>query len=209
MGCGRGDTGQAFPAYVAAVTGLLFLGFAYFLVAQAAVTRNDAQTAADAAALAAAQDAREQLRAGWLDVILDPSQWGAFVRGQEFFSSPACASAADLAVKNGAAMSDCLDITAEGSRGFSVTVRTTGADAEQATASADAVVEARCTFEAPDPTPPPTPTEPAEGEEGDDGEEEEPGPITGLSCRGEPWVIDPVDPELPDIADLFTVRLSD
>ncbi|MFG3486951.1 hypothetical protein [Streptomyces sp. NPDC047972] len=189
----------------------MFLAFAYFLVAEAAVTRNDAQTAADAAALAAAQDAREQLRAGWLDVILDPSQWDAFVRGDEFESSPACASAADLAVKNGAAMSDCVDITAEEGRGFSVTVRTTAADADQATATADAVVEARCTFEPPDPTPPPTPTptEPEEGEEGEDGEEEEPGPIAGLSCRGEPWVIDPAAPELPDVTDLFTVRLSD
>ena len=55
------DDGQAFPIYITVVGGLLFLAFAYFAVGQAAVNRNGAQTAADAAALAAAQEARDQL----------------------------------------------------------------------------------------------------------------------------------------------------
>ncbi|MGV9241848.1 pilus assembly protein TadG-related protein, partial [Streptomyces nigra] len=54
----RGDTGQAFPIYITVAAGLLFLAFAYLAVGQAAANRNGAQTAADAAALAAALDTR-------------------------------------------------------------------------------------------------------------------------------------------------------
>lgn len=57
----RGDAGQAFPIYVVMVAGLLFLAFAFFAVGKASATRNEAQGAADAAALAAAQDARDTL----------------------------------------------------------------------------------------------------------------------------------------------------
>ncbi|MER5311452.1 pilus assembly protein TadG-related protein [Streptomyces sp. NPDC002773] len=205
----RTDEGQAFPVYIAVVAGLLFLAFAYFAVGQAASTRNSAQTAADAAALAAAQDAREQLREGWLGVILDPDQWGGFLKGDTYVDASACDSAADFASRNGAELAEpgCEPLSSE-ENGFRVTVLTTGGEANPATASAGAVIEPRCMFEKPEPPPePPTapPSPPPSGEP----EEEEPGPILGLTCGGEPWDIDPEDPHLPGATDLFTVRLSE
>ncbi|MEU3748711.1 MULTISPECIES: pilus assembly protein TadG-related protein [Streptomyces] len=201
-----GDSGQAFPVYIAVVAGLLFLAFAYFAVGQAAFTRNGAQTAADAAALAAAQDAREQLREGWIEVILDPGQWGSFLNGLEYDRDAACDQAAEFAARNGAAFSGdrCVPLESEG---FRVTVRTNGSESNPATASASAVIEPLCEFEKPEPPsepPPSTPTPPGEGEE------EEEGPILGLTCGGVAWEIDPENPAtLPGAVDLFTVRLSE
>lgn len=182
---------------------MLFLAFVYFAVGQAASTRNDAQTAADAAALAAAQDAREQLREGWLAVVLDPGQWDEFLAGAVYDASAACQQAEEFAARNGAELPDCAPLDPSG---FRVTVRTTGAGARQATASAEAVIEPRCTFAEQVPTSEPptsTPSAPSEGEQ------EEQGPITGLACDGDPWEIDPENPSLPDAVDLFTVRLSE
>ncbi|MEU5218851.1 pilus assembly protein TadG-related protein [Streptomyces sp. NPDC020807] len=185
------------------ISGLLFLAFAYFMVGQAAFTRNGAQTAADAAALAAAQDARDQLRRGWFEVIRDPDQWGDFVQGTEYKHSLACDAAADYAAANHATLpdGDCQPLEPNG---FRVTVTTTGA--QEARASALAVIEQRCDFtpyEPPTdpPSPPPTspPTDP----------DEEPSPIAELDCGGESWEIDPDDPELPPSSALFTVRLID
>ncbi|MGW9448471.1 pilus assembly protein TadG-related protein [Streptomyces sp. NPDC055632] len=188
------------------------MAFVYFAFGQAAVTRNSAQTAADAAALAAAQDARDQLREGWVKVILDPVQWGGFLEGKEFDHFSACQQAAAFAARNGAGILSGRCVRLSGEReGFGVTVRTTGAEAQDATASANAVIEPKCSFEpleaptpevpAPEETEPePDPTEPEEGPE--------PEPITGLTCDGDAWTIDPDDPELPNATDLFTVRLT-
>ncbi|MBX9423186.1 hypothetical protein K4902_12405 [Streptomyces lateritius] len=196
---------------MAVVAGLLFLAFAYFAVGQAAFTRNSAQTAADAAALAAANDARNQLREGWLEVILDPDRWDGFLAGEAYESSSACESAADFASRNEAALSGSrCEPLSSGDNGFRVTVRTTSGEPDPATASAEAVIEPRCTFEEQEPEPssepPPSPSSPPPSGEP---EEEEPGPILGLACDGEPWEIDPEDPRLPSAADLFTVRLSE
>ncbi|MFE5830640.1 pilus assembly protein TadG-related protein [Streptomyces sp. NPDC056508] len=203
----RTDAGQAFPVYIAVIAGLLFLAFVYFAFGQAAATRNSAQTAADAAALAAAQDARDQLREGWLGVILDPAQWGGFVEGKDFTKFSACQQAATFAAKNGARISGggCVRLFGE-YEGFSVTVETTGAEAQHATAFAKAVIEPKCSFKAPETPmpeetePDPDPTEPEEGPA--------PEPIIGLKCDGDAWPIDPDDPELPGAVDLFTVRLA-
>ncbi|MFJ7956636.1 pilus assembly protein TadG-related protein [Streptomyces sp. NPDC096319] len=199
----RGDSGQAFPVYIAVIGGLLFLAFAYFLVGQAALTRNSAQTAADAAALAAAQDARNQLREGWIEVILDPQQWERFVNGLDYSPGPACRQAELFAARNEAALTGegCVPL----SDGFRATVTTRGRESHPATASAEAVLEPRCTFDPPAPTQEPTPPGPDEG----DDEPDEEKPVVGLECDGEPWVIDPESPTLPDAADLFRVRLSD
>ncbi|MEU9295748.1 pilus assembly protein TadG-related protein [Streptomyces sp. NPDC048266] len=204
----RADGGQAFPVYIAVVAGLLFLAFAYFAVGQAAFTRNSAQTAADAAALAAAQDAREQLREGWLEVILEPDQWDGFLDGEEYDFSSACENAADFASRNEATLAGpgCQPLAAEGS-GFRVTVSTTDGAPNPATASAEAVLKPRCTFTEQEPSPEP-PTAPPSPSPSGEPEEEEPGPILGLACDGQPWDIDPGDPRLPSATDLFTVRLS-
>ncbi|MFI1712789.1 pilus assembly protein TadG-related protein [Streptomyces litmocidini] len=209
-----GDAGQAFPVYIAAITGLLFLGFVYFAVGQAAATRNGAQTAADAAALAAAQDARDQLREGWLDVIRDPAQWGSFLQGKEYDVLSACDRAAVFAARNGAEVDDgnCVSLPS-GREGFNVTVRTTGTvgrsilpitESQHATASAKALIEPKCSFEEPEE---PTPEETEPGPE-PSGPAEEPDPITGLTCGGVSWTIDLDNPKLPSATDLFTVRLA-
>ncbi|MFF8374713.1 pilus assembly protein TadG-related protein [Streptomyces sp. NPDC015661] len=206
---GSGDSGQAFPVYVAVIAGLLFLGFAYFLVGQAALTRNSAQTAADAAALAAAEDAREQLRERWTEVILDPGQWDEFLQGEASTEFSACRRAAEFAVRNEAKLTGdgCMPL-ATGGHGFRVTVITTGRESHPATASAEAVLEPRCTFDPPEPPPDPPETTPPSPDEG--GEDPDGGvPVVGLVCGGEPWVIDPDSPRLPDAVDLFRVRLSD
>ncbi|MEW1614640.1 MULTISPECIES: pilus assembly protein TadG-related protein [unclassified Streptomyces] len=59
IGTLRKDRGQAFPIYVMMVAGLLFLALAFFAVGKASALRNGSQGAADAAALAAAQSARD------------------------------------------------------------------------------------------------------------------------------------------------------
>ncbi|MFJ5828443.1 pilus assembly protein TadG-related protein [Streptomyces sp. NPDC093089] len=212
LGSGGRDAGQAFPVYIATIAGLLFLAFVYFAVGQAASTRNGAQTAADAAALAAAQDAREQLRTGWLEVLADPEQWDAFLGGRKYDDAPACQAAAVFAGRNGAELSGagCSRLPL-GDEGFAVTVRTTGTvgdsivpgtESQHVSASAKAVIEPKCSFDPlEEPTSDPSPTEPDE----EQGEEDE--PILGLTCDGEPWEIDPDSPTLPSAVDLFAVRL--
>ncbi|MEV5973854.1 hypothetical protein [Streptomyces sp. NPDC051921] len=199
------------------MAGLLFLAFVYFAVAQAAVTRGGGQTAADAAALAAAQDAREQLRDGWLDVILDPAEWDGYLHGDGYLADQACRQAELFAARNRAEVPDggCTPVE----KGFRVQIRTLdavgvpGADKQHAVASATAVLEPRCSFDVPEPTPPPSPTTPtptgSATPEPTPTPSREPEPITGLVCGGVEWVIDPDHPRLPDAADLFTVRLAD
>ncbi|MFB7373340.1 pilus assembly protein TadG-related protein [Streptomyces sp. NPDC056222] len=205
--------GQAFPIYITVVAGLLLLAFAYFAVGQAAATRNGAQTAADAAALAAAQDARDQLRDGWLEVILNPDRWGEFLKGEVYSRDTACQQAASFAAKNDAELwgERCSPLSV-GEEGFQVEVRTLntvgesvipGTEKRHATAKAKAVIEPLCTFEEPDV---PAPSESATPDPGSD---EEPPPILGLTCDGVPWTIDPDRPRLPRAIDLFTVRLAD
>ncbi|MGW6565488.1 pilus assembly protein TadG-related protein [Streptomyces sp. NPDC054975] len=210
------DSGQALPVYITVMAGLLFLALAYFAVGQAAVTRNSAQTAADAAALAAAQDARDQLRDGWLGVILDPAQWGEFLSGGDYDVDAACRRAASFAAKNDAKLfgEACVPLPL-GERGFRVEVRTLdsvgdsvipGTENQRARATATAVLEPLCTFDSPEPTQEPEPPEPDPDPEPTPSET---APILGLTCDGIPWTIDPDRPELPSAADLFTVRLSD
>ncbi|MFD5770126.1 pilus assembly protein TadG-related protein [Streptomyces sp. NPDC127049] len=215
----RSDCGQAFPAYVAVVAALLFLGLVFFVVGRAAVVRNGAQTAADAAALAATQSVRDQLREDWLGVIDDPAQWQQFVEGNaEVDTRLACQKASDFAANNGAEVDECVQT----SFGFRVGVRTADTvgesivpdtEAQRAVAAAAAVIEPRCSFDAPEPT-----TEPELPEEPEPTDDPEPTPspepaetpemVTGLVCDGEPVSIDPLDPVLPSAGDLFHVRLT-
>ncbi|MFD7322362.1 pilus assembly protein TadG-related protein [Streptomyces sp. NPDC059875] len=219
----RRDLGQAFPVYITVVAALLFLAFAYFAVGQAAVNRNGAQTAADAAALAAAQDARDQLRDGWLNVILDPTKWGEYVRAERYGTGAACQRAASFAAKNEAELwGEGCDRLPLGEEGFRVNVRALnavggsvvpGTEKQHATATAVAVIEPRCTFVAPSPTPTatatPTPTGTPTSEPTPTPTPTTPGPILGLSCDGVDWDIDPNSPQLPSAAYLFIVRLAD
>ncbi|WP_180686940.1 pilus assembly protein TadG-related protein [Streptomyces gossypiisoli] len=192
-----GDTGQAFPIYITVVAGLLFLAFAYLAVGQAAATRNEAQTAADAAALAAAQDLRDQIAGEWLENVLDPASWqGIFDGDVELLDDP-CERAHQLAAQNDAHVEGC---EGQGLLGYRVDVKTDepvgdtivpGTEGMHATAHATAVVEPRCTFE-------------LSGE--DPGGEV----LPNLTCKDKDWELNPEDLDiLPAPEDLFDVHLAD
>ncbi|MER8088028.1 pilus assembly protein TadG-related protein [Streptomyces sp. NPDC058316] len=84
----RGEAGQAFPIYVVMVAGLLFLAFAFFTVGKAAALRNGAQGAADAAALAAAQQSRAQFEGPFL-ASLPERMLDMFLQGHAVTGCPA------------------------------------------------------------------------------------------------------------------------
>lgn len=214
LGKYTGDRGQAFPIYVVVVAGLLFAALAFFVVGQASVTRGDAQGAADAAALAAAREARDGALLG-LDLgALKPADWEELLRGKLLTAKGACAAAADFAGKNGAAVT-CkpslpqVSVTVETERtvGNSVIPETNGM---HGTADATAVIESLCVLgSAPAPsvtptqgggTPAPTstPTPPPA-----------PDPVR-VNCKGgKPVEIDPLKPgSLRALSrNLFSVRL--
>ncbi|MFF5564414.1 pilus assembly protein TadG-related protein [Streptomyces sp. NPDC012623] len=219
------ESGQAAPIYITMVAGLLFLALAFFAVGQAGATRGSAQSAADAAALAAAQESRDLFREDLLTNLLKPGFLDDVFNGNPIGTADGCAAAARFADENKAD----LDNTADGRGcgrsnayhwGFSVNVITQkpmgssilpGTETKYAKAQATAVVQPRCTFKA---------AEEEEGEEeppgnGDDPENEDDSdsggqPSPGTLVCGGTYV--PIDPEhldlLPDIADLFSVRLA-
>ncbi|MFJ4976150.1 pilus assembly protein TadG-related protein [Streptomyces coeruleorubidus] len=193
-----GDSGQAFPIYITVVGGLLFLAFAYFAVGQAAANRNGAQTAADAAALAAAQDRRDQLAGEWVKNVLDPTKWQDIFDGNAAGLDPSCWRADQLAASNDAQVLSCVP---DGLLGYTVEVETNvpvgdsivpGTENQKSQASATAVVEPRCTFKLP-----------AEDAADD--------VLPGLTCKGRNWKLDPKGPIdlLPKPEDLFDVHLAD
>ena len=218
----RSDTGQAFPIYITAVAALLFLALAFFAVGQAGATRNGGQTAADAAALAAAQDYRDQLGTALLEAVTDGSALEDLLNGRGIGGTGACDEAQWFAGENGADVTDCQGPDYLPTS-FTVRVKTQkpvgktvipGTESKYATAEAKAVIGPRCTLQPPaepTPTPRPTPT----GDDGDDGGEEGGGgndekPAIDLMCDGRAVTIDPAHPELfPDVKDLFSVHLAD
>ncbi|WP_063885168.1 MULTISPECIES: pilus assembly protein TadG-related protein [Streptomyces] len=190
------DEGQAFPIYITVVAGLLFLALAYLAVGQAATNRGGVQTAADAAALAVAQETRDQLAGEWVDNIRDPTSWERIFDGVGMALNDSCWRAAQLASRNDAHVDEC---TPDGPLGYRVEVTSDepvgqsivpGTENKYAHASAFAVVEPRCDIELP------------EGE----GKAES----VGLTCGDQKWELDLEDlPELPKPQDLFDVHLAD
>ncbi|MDN3028181.1 pilus assembly protein TadG-related protein [Streptomyces sp. S.PB5] len=192
------DSGQAFPIYITVVGGLLFLAFAYLAVGQAAANRNGAQTAADAAALAAAQDRRDQLAGKWVEGVLDPTKWQDIFDGNAAGLEPSCGRAGELAAQNDAELLGCdnpeplvykVEVRTNRTVGESVIPGT--AD-KRSTASATAEIEPLCTFELP------------ADDAGDD-------VLPSLTCEdGRNWDLDPDDlTGLPEPQDLFEVHLAD
>ncbi|MGQ4400408.1 pilus assembly protein TadG-related protein [Streptomyces hayashii] len=193
----RGDAGQAFPIYITVVAGLLFLALAYLAVGQAGANRNGAQTAADAAALAAAQDTRDQLAGKWTDVVRDPAKWRDILNGIAAGLASSCPRANDLAAQNDASVIQCH----EDGLDFRVEVRTDksvgdsvipGTESVRSRAEALAVIDPLCTFEPP-------------------GEDPAGDVLPELTCKGNRnWTPDPDDPtSLPEPQDLFRVHLAD
>ncbi|MFG2265456.1 pilus assembly protein TadG-related protein [Streptomyces sp. NPDC048720] len=189
-----GDSGQAFPIYITVVAGLLFLALAYLAVGQAAVNRGGAQTAADAAALAAAQNRRDQLAARWAEDVLDPTKWQAVFDGTVQLG-PSCWRADQLAAQNDAEahcdsptpLTFTVDAKTNKTVGKSVVP---GTEHVQSTASARAVIDPLCSFE-------------LAGDEADD-------TLPRLVCKDRDWDLNPDDlTDLPGPEDLFDVHLAD
>lgn len=150
----RGDAGQAFPLYAVMVAGLLFLAFAFFAVGKASALRNGAQGAADAAALAAAQSAREQFGPEFL-ASLPTDMLDQFLRAP-FATLAPCAEAQRLASANRADVGPCGTSESSWDRD-KITVGVTGRKSVDspvipgtqstfAKAEATALIEFRCTL---------------------------------------------------------------
>ncbi|MFF2652094.1 pilus assembly protein TadG-related protein [Streptomyces sp. NPDC058045] len=211
----HGDSGQAFPIYITVVAGLLFLAFAYLAVGQAAATKNGAQTAADSAALAAAQDQRDQLAGVWLKNILDPSLWESILDGTTTGLNPSCWRAQQFAARNGAHLDNGYCDKGWWPLSYTVKVKTDkpvgesivpGTEHKYATATARAVIEPRCSFN-------PLPDNgngKGKGNGGGNGKGKDKTPLPELICKGKHWNLDPDHlVNLPGPEDLFDVHLAD
>nr|WP_079147355.1 pilus assembly protein TadG-related protein [Streptomyces griseochromogenes] len=189
------DAGQAFPIYITVVAGLLFLALAYLAVGQAAVNRSGAQTAADAAALAAAQNRRDQLVAKWVKDVLDPTKWQDDLDGKVPLGS-SCWRADQLAAQNDAkAQCDAPEpltftVTATTNKSVGRSV-VPGSENYYSTASAMAVIEPLCEFELP-------------------GKGAGNSVLPRLTCKDRDWDLNPDNlTDLPGPEDLFDVHLAD
>ncbi|WP_069743548.1 pilus assembly protein TadG-related protein [Streptomyces sp. EN23] len=145
----RSDRGQAFPIYVVMVAGLLFLAFAFFAVGKASALRNGSQGAADAAALAAAQKARDNFGTGFY-ASLPTNVLDAFLRGP---FDDGCYEASRLAAANDARKESCyptpgylrdrITVKVEGNKPVDSPVLP-GSENRKAKARATALIEFRC-----------------------------------------------------------------
>ncbi|MFF1922399.1 pilus assembly protein TadG-related protein [Streptomyces sp. NPDC058221] len=203
------DRGQAFPIYIVMVAGLLFVAFAFFAVGQASATRNGAQGAADAAALAAAQDARDGLGPPFL-AALQNNALDEFLRDYRYGPIP-CVQAQRLASDNradltrdGLGRSGCSwdigylqdKVTAEVKTRYTVGSSVIpGTAKKHATAHATAVIEFRCSWKAKDAPGTGSGSDDDEGEKGDKGDKPDL-PVLTFDCDGRDGVdIDPADPQ--------------
>ncbi|SEE39858.1 Putative Flp pilus-assembly TadE/G-like [Streptomyces sp. 3213] len=195
----HGDAGQAFPIYITVVAGLLFLAFAYVAVGQAAVNRGGAQTAADAAALAAAQDTRDQLAGKWVENVLDPTKWQDIFDGNVAGLVDPCGRAAQLAGQNRAHVTGCTpqpglppgyEVGVESDKPVGDSI-VPGTENTFSKATATAVIKPLCTFELPG------------ADAGDN-------VLPTLTCKDRSWELDPLHlTDLPGPEDLFDVHLAD
>ncbi|MET8839635.1 pilus assembly protein TadG-related protein [Streptomyces rubiginosohelvolus] len=145
----RQDRGQAFPIYIMMVAGLLFLALAFFAVGKASALRNGSQGAADAAALAAAQQARTNFGTGFYASLLGNTLDAFLVMP---FTAP-CSEAQRLASANDADeelcyptsgyLRDRITVEVEGRKPVDSPVLP-GSQNKKAEAKATALIEFRC-----------------------------------------------------------------
>ncbi|NLU66639.1 hypothetical protein [Streptomyces sp. HNM0574] len=173
------------------MTGILFLAFAFLTVAQAGTVRNGGQSAADAAALAAAQDDRDELFDGFLDAVEEDDSWQDWLDGIGDITGDGCGEAEYFAGKNRSDVLSCEQITRSGDDGYTVEIETRfdtgdtivpGAGNKKGRASATAVITPRCTAD------------------------EDAGAVE-LTCDGEDFTIDPDEDTDLEPSDLFSVVL--
>jgi hypothetical protein len=194
----------------------------FFVVGRADASRNNTQSAADSAALAAAEQSRDQLGSLFVQNVLDGSWLQDIFSGNFIGTYDGCYQADRFAHLNGAGDLTCQEL---GTRwGFTVTVRSQkpigksllpGTENKHMKAESTAVVEPRCQFV---PAPPkkgkggsPSPTPPGGNGGGSGGNNKgkkvSPGTIR---CDNRDWNIDPNHLDLlPSMADLFRVRLAE
>ncbi|MEV8005017.1 pilus assembly protein TadG-related protein [Streptomyces sp. CACIS-1.16CA] len=145
----HGDAGQAFPIYVMMVAGLLFLALAFFAVGKASALRNGSQGAADAAALAAAQKARDNFGTGFYASL--PTNVLDLFLNTPF--APPCYEADRLAAANDAKRTLCyptpgylrdrVTVEVKGNKPVDSPVLP-GSENKKAKAKATALIEFRC-----------------------------------------------------------------
>ncbi len=179
---------------------LLFVAFAFFVFAQAASARSGGQSAADAAAIAAAQESRDEYAENFFRDIIDPTTWPLWLLGQGDVATGAPGAAA-LANENNSDLTAGPTLTRDD--GFpvrEVTIQTRfkggesvvpGIKTQTAQASAAAVIKPRCVI----------------------GPESDPTKLVFVHCKdGVIWEIDPKEIVnlpglLPEPQDLFDVHL--
>lgn len=173
---------------------LLFLGVAYFAVAQATVLRNNTQTAADAAALAAARANRDELAAAFLVALQggDLVQLGHLLAEGGLDDGEPCAAADAYAGDNDAEVTSCdrvdgptgytVGVISKGTVGSSVV---DGTETKKAKATATAVVEPRCALDDKD------------------------GTAIHFTCHGDVLSVDPTAGDFRlDLSTFYSVHLS-
>ncbi|MEV8566994.1 hypothetical protein AB0436_15725 [Streptomyces sp. NPDC051322] len=186
--------------YVVAVAGLLFMAFAYFAFAQAAAARNGAQSAADASALAAAQDVRDEMTDGFINSLGQGGDWVDWLVGDRSVPGTGGAAAAQLAGDNDSTLDGITPTTVKGYPAFEarITTRFTVGKSilpvtsgRHAKAHAVAMIEPRCSV---------APSDASRK-------------VIEFDCDGgRHWTIDPKkldDIELPKAKDLFAVHLAE
>ncbi|MFD8935851.1 pilus assembly protein TadG-related protein [Streptomyces sp. NPDC059578] len=196
---GRTDRGQTLPVYIWLTVILLFAALAFFAFAQAASARNGAQSAADAAALAAVQASRDELLSGLENAIGGDEDWTDWLTGDVLDDGGALTAAEQLAGENDATVTGFGSTAVNGYPGFQVEIETNyavgdsiipGTESLRALAKATAVLKPRCEF-------PPN---------------ADPDGIVELDCDGDQIVVDPDEfrpGDLPDASALFSVHLAE
>ncbi|WP_405449209.1 pilus assembly protein TadG-related protein [Streptomyces erythrochromogenes] len=211
------ERGQAFPIYVVVITGLLFAAFAFVVVGMAGATRSEAQGAADAAALAAAREARDRAFTGVDLLALQQSDWEEILDGDRLGGAGACTKAHAFAAMNDATAT-CqanipeflVSVTTNDTVGRSVIP---GSEGMHGRAEAKAVIEPQCSLKpVPTPTPTPAPAPTPTSSPGTGGGGAGTPPSVGFRCKGGvALTVDPAKPgSLTQLArKLFSVRLTD
>ncbi|MFF2022392.1 pilus assembly protein TadG-related protein [Streptomyces sp. NPDC058171] len=196
---GRTDRGQTLPIYIWLTAVLLFAALAFFAFAQAASARNGAQSAADAAALAAVQASRDELLSGLELAIGGDEDWTDWLTGDALDDGAAVTAAEQLAGENDAAVTGFGSTAVNGYPGFQVEIETNyavgdsvipGTESLRALAKATAVLKPRCEF-------PP---------------DADPSGLVEIDCDGNLIVVDPDEfrpGDLPDASVLFSVHLAE